>query len=177
MILERPKIADLAFRLYDRPVHPELFDPVAERALRIGGATLVARLTATGHVLEWHRGDDHLVELTSANDQPWPPGHRLLHPFAGERRGRIELAGVRYQVSLHAEVLPPEIFLHVHDELVADGARRGLLFHFAPHRRLALVPLGFVAVEPVKAGISVATFHTFPAECAVVKTQSLIEPA
>ena len=48
MILERPKIADLAFRLYDRPVHPELFDPVAARALRIGGATLVARLTATG---------------------------------------------------------------------------------------------------------------------------------
>lgn len=177
MINVRPKIEDLAFRLYDRPVHPELFDAVAERTIRIDRATLVARLTANGHVLEWHRGDDHLVELTAANDQPWPPGHRLLHPFAGERRGRCDLAGVRYQVSLHAEVLPPEVFLHVHEDLVADGEKRGLLFHFAPHRRMALVPLGLIAVELLPAGISVATFHTFPAECAVVKTQSLIEPA
>lgn len=177
MLTVRPKIHDLAFRLYDRPIHPELFEPVAERAIQIDGATLVARLTAHGHVLEWHRGDDHLVELTSANDRELPPGHRLLHPFAGERRGRCELAGVRYQVSLHAEVLPPEVFLHVHDELVADGAKRGLLFHFAPHRRMALVPLGLIAVEMLPTGLAVATFHTFPAECAVVKTQSLIEPA
>jgi Protein of unknown function DUF2617 len=173
MILERPKIADLAFRLYDRPVHPELFEAVAERTLRSNGATLVARLTATGHVIEWHKGGDHLVELTAANDQSWPAGHRLLHPFAGERRGRIDLPGARYEVSLHAEILSPEIFLHVHDELVTDGAKCGLLFHFVPHHRLALVPLGLITV---RTGISIATFHTFPAECAVVKTQSLIEP-
>jgi Protein of unknown function DUF2617 len=176
MTLERPKIADLAFRLYDRPLHPELFEPVAERSLALGGATLVARLTATGHVLEWHRGGDHLVEVTAERGHPLPEGHRLLHPFAGERRGRCDLPAVRYQVSLHAEVLPPELFLHVHDELAADGAKRGLLFHFEPHRRLALVPLGFIALDALPTGIAVATFHTFPAECAVVKTQTLIEP-
>lgn len=176
MILDRPKVEELVFRLYDRPVHPELFEPVAVRTIERGGATLVARLTATGHVLEWHRGDAHLVELTASGRQELPDGHRLTHPFLGERRGRCDLIGVRYQVSLHAEVLPPEVFLHVHDELAADGAKRGLLFHFAPHRRLALTPLGFIAVESLPTGLAVATYHTFPAECAVVKTQSLIEP-
>lgn len=177
MILIRPKIEHLAFRLYDRPVHPELFEPVAERILRIGPATLIARLTANGHVLEWHRGQDHLVELTDTNDQEWPAGHRLLHPFVGERRGRCDLAGVRYQMNLQTEILPPEVFLHVHDELVNDGEHRGLLFHFAPHRRMALAPLGLITVDILPTGLSVATFHTFPAECALIKTQSLIEPA
>ncbi len=176
MILARPKVADLAFRLYDRPLHPELFEPVAVRSISVGGAAVVARLTATGHVLEWHRGDNHLVEVTAERDRALPDGHRLLHPFAGERRGRCDLPAVRYQVSLHAEVLPPELFLHVHEELAADGAKRGLLFHFQPHRRLALVPLGFIALDALPTGLAVATFHTFPAECAVVKTQTLIEP-
>lgn len=175
MILDRPKLGELVYRLYDRPIHPELFEPVAIRTLERGGATLVARLTATGHVLEWHRGDEHLVELTTTGDQDLPAGHRLLHRFHGERRGRCDLAGVRYQVGLQAEILPPEVFLNVHDELVADGSRRGLIFHFAPHRRMALTPLGFIAVESLPSGLAVATFHTFPAEYAVVKTQSLFE--
>ena len=50
-----------------------------------------------------------------------------------------------------------------------------MLFYFAPHRRMALAPLGLVTVDPLPTGLSVATFHTFPAEFTVVKTQSLIE--
>ena len=42
--LVRPKVADIEFRLYDRPLHPELFEPVAEKTVtaytlvREGGA-------------------------------------------------------------------------------------------------------------------------------------------
>jgi hypothetical protein len=68
------------------------------------------------------------------------------------------------------------VFLHVHEELAADGARRGLLFHFRPQHRLGLTPLGFVTVDAIPTGLSIAAFHTFPDEFAVVKTQSLIEP-
>ncbi len=175
MILIRPKVADLVFRLYDRPVHPELFDPVAVRTMKRHDSTLIVRLTATGHVLEWHRDDTHLVEMTAAGDQVLPDGGRLMHKFLGERKGRCQVGGVKYHVNLHAEVLPPEVFLHVHDELATEGAKRGMLFYFAPHRRMSLAPLGLVTVEPLPTGLSVATFHTFPAELTVVKTQSLIE--
>jgi hypothetical protein len=172
---ERPKIADLTFRLYDRPLHPELFDAAVERTFVFDGAAIAVRLTPTGHVLAWSRGSSHLIELTAARTQDLPEGQRLDHPFLGERRGRWEHAGIRYQVCLQAERLAPELFVQVHDELVADGSRRGMLGRFAPHHRLALAPLGLAIVEPVRRGICTATFHTFPAECAVVKTQSLIE--
>ena len=83
--------------------------------------------------------------------------------------------GVRYQVSSQLEVLSPEQFVHVHEELLADGLRKGLVSHFRPHNRLGLSPLGVVIVEALPACLSVSAFHTFPAEYAVVKTQSLIE--
>lgn len=177
MFIVRPRVADLVFRLYDRPLHPELFDALAVRRVRRNDYALAVWLTPTGHVLEWRRGNAVLTEATTATDQELPPGAVLTHPFRTERRDRWRAAGARYQVSLSAEVLPPEVFAHVHDELAADGAKRGVLFHFAPHHRCGLAPLGLVTADALPGGLAVSTFHTFPAEHAVVKTQSLIEPA
>ena len=78
-------------------------------------------------------------------------------------------------MSSQVEILPPEQFLHVHEELVADGARKGMLFHFRPENRFGLSPLGVVIVEALPACLSVSAFHTFPDEFAIIKTQSLIE--
>lgn len=174
----RPRVADLLFRVYDRPLHPELFDVLAARRVRRDGYALAVRVTPTGHVLEWRQGDACITEVTTTADEELPDaGRRLAHRFGGEQRGRCEIAGsVRYQVSTHAEVLPPEVYLHVHEELAADGAKRGMLFHFRPHHRLGLTPLGFVTAEALPSGLSVAAFHTFPEEFTVIKTQSLIEP-
>jgi hypothetical protein len=78
-------------------------------------------------------------------------------------------------MSFQVEVLPPEIFLHVHDEILVDGGKRGLLHNFRPNIRLALAPLGFVTVEARAGCLFLSSFHTFPDEFTVVKTQSLIE--
>jgi hypothetical protein len=174
----RPPVAALEFRAYDRPLHPELFDTLAVRRVARDGFTLTVRVTPTGHVLEWVAGKTCVTEVTTAADLPLPStGQRLRHRIDGERRGGFPFGPAgRYQVGVSAEMLPPEVFAHVHAELAADGAKRGLLFHFRPVNRLGLTPLGFVTVEPLPSGLAVAAFHTFPDEFAVVKTQSLIEP-
>ena len=83
--------------------------------------------------------------------------------------------GVHYQASFQVETLPPELFAHVHDEIVADGTKRGLLHHFRSHNRLSLPPLGFVCAEFRPGCLFLSSFHTFPGEHTVIKTQSLIE--
>jgi hypothetical protein len=173
----RPPIETLVFRLYDRPLHPELFDTLAFRRVRNRDFTLSVRITPTGHVVEWRGERGTLTEVTCASEDPLPEqGQHLQLRFDGERRGRWEPGhGLHYQVGLQTEVLPPEVFLHVHDELANDGAKRGLLFHFRPSFRLGLSPLGFVAAEQLPTGLSISSFHTFPEEFAVLKTQSLIE--
>ena len=173
----RPRVADLVFRLYDRPLHPELFEVLSCRALKRDGYTLSVRLTRTGHVLAWDDGRVHLEEVTVTADAELPEfGRRLAHKFDAGQRGHSEFAGgVRYQVSSQLEVLPPEQFFHMHEELAADGARKGLVFHHKTGNRLGLSPLGVVIVTGVPGGLSTSAFHTFPDEFALIKTQSLIE--
>ena len=172
----RPRVADVVFRLYDRPLHPELFDAVAVKSVTRDGRRLTVRLTRTGHTLGWTDDSVHLEEVIAAADQELPEaGMRLAHRFDGGRSGRCEFAGVTYQTAAHVEVLEPEQFVHLHAELVADGERKGLVYHCKHGNRVGLSPLGVVIVEALPRCLSVTAFHTFPDEFAVLKTQSLIE--
>ena len=175
----RPRVDELVFHLFTRPLHPELFDTLAFRRVRRDDYTLTVRITRTGHVITWETPLALLAEVTATADQPLPSGGRVLrHRFQGERNNRFSpQPGLTYQTITQVEVLPPEIFLHVHEEIVSDGGKRGLLHNFQPHHRLALAPVGFVAVEAGRGFLSLSAFHTFPDEFTVVKTQSLIERA
>jgi hypothetical protein len=173
----RPPVSDLVFQLYGRPLHPELFDILAVRKVRHEAAELTVRITRTGHVLAFDSGDLHLSEVTAALDQPLPQKRRLLS-FRLRNEHCASLAcphGVHYQASFQVETLPPDLFLQVHEELRADGSKRGLLHNFPSHHRLSVAPLGLVHVEARPGCLFLSTFHTFPGEYTVVKTQSLIE--
>jgi hypothetical protein len=173
----RPPVCDLVFQLYGRPLHPELFDILAVRKIQREDYELTVRITRTGHVISWENCDVYLTEVTAAADQPLPERRRLLHyRLRSEHSGRLLCAhGIHYQMSFQVEVLPPDIFLHVHDEILADGSKRGLLHRFAPHNRLALAPLGLITADARPGCLCLSSFHTFPGEHTVVKTQSLIE--
>ena len=78
-------------------------------------------------------------------------------------------------MSFQVEMLPPEIFLHVHDEILADGGKRGLLHNFQPQPPPGPRPAGLRRRRGAARLPVLSTFHTFPDEHTVVKTQSLIE--
>jgi hypothetical protein len=174
---ERPRVSDLVFQLYGRPLHPELFDILARRQVRHEDYDLSVWITRTGHVLSWSNPHVCLTEVAAAGDQALPQKRRLLsYRLRGEHCGQLTGAhGIHYQTSFQVEVLPEEIFLHVHDEIVSDGSKRGLLHNFPAHHRLALAPLGFITVEARPGCLFLSSFHTFPDEFTVVKSQSLIE--
>jgi Protein of unknown function DUF2617 len=173
----RPRVSDLIFQLYARPLHPELFDILAVRKIQREDYDLTVRITRTGHVISWENRHVHLTEVAAAAEQPLPEKRRLLsYRLRGEHHGTLTCAhGVSYQMCFQVEVLPPEIYFHVHDEILADSAKRGLLYNFQPNHRLSLAPLGFITVEARAGCLFISSFHTFPNEYTVVKSQSLIE--
>jgi hypothetical protein len=175
--LVRPPVCELVFQLYGRPLHPELFDILAVRTIRREDYQLTVRITRTGHVISWENRDVFLTEVTAAADQELPCRRRLLdYRLRHEHTGRLPCAaGIHYEMSFQVEVLSPEIFLHVHDEIRADGNKRGLLHSFPSHHRLALAPLGFITADARPGCLCLSSFHTFPGESTIVKTQSLIE--
>ncbi len=175
-ILIRPPLATLRWMLYRRPLHPELFDTVALRRVEQDGLALCVRLIPSGHVLQLEGRRLHLVEILATSAMELPLQQRLCdRRFPLGTSGQIRLADGHYHYNLEHEILPPEQFRHLHDELAWDGGRRGLLFHYQPVHRLSLAPLSLVQAQRVRGGISITTFHTFPDEQAVVKTQSLLE--
>ena len=173
----RPAVAELSFQVYGRPLHPELFDVLAERRILHPDFLLCVRVTPTGHVLSWDNGAVHLSEATVGPEQQMPPSRRLwAQPFRHESSVKLDCGkGVRYQAAWHAESLSSEAFVAVHDEILADGGKRGLLFHFGGASRLALAPLAHLTAEFRPGCLFLTALHTFPREFAILKTQSLIE--
>lgn len=172
----RPRISDLVFQVFGRPLHPELFDVLATRQVHRDGNVITVRITRTGHVATWQIGDVFVTEVAGSSEDPLPC-HRLLdYRLRSEHVGSYKVSrNVQYQMSFQVETLPADIFLHVHDEILADGARRGFLHNFQPHHRLAVAPLGFVSLEGKPGCLVLHAFHTFPDERTIVKSQSLIE--
>jgi len=172
----RPRVSDLVFQFYGRPLHPELFDILASRKIQREHYQVSLRITRTGHVITWESGGFFLTEVTAAAEQALPETRRLLsYHLRGEHTATLPCQRVNYQMSFQVETLPPEIFLHVHDEILADGGKRGLLHNFQPNHRLAVAPLGYIEVEARPDCLFLSTFHTFPEENTIVKSQSLIE--
>ncbi|HEV8062194.1 MAG TPA: DUF2617 family protein [Gemmataceae bacterium] len=177
VFLMRPRVAELVFQLHGSPLHPEFFDILACRKIQREDFDLTVRITRTGHAITWERRRQVLTEVTTSADLALPANRRLLnYRVRGEHADSLVCAkGVHYEMSFQVEVLPEEIFMHVHDEILTDGGKRGLLYNFQPNHRLSLAPLGFVTAEAGQSCLIITSFHTFPDENTVVKTQSLIE--
>lgn len=172
----RPPVADMIFQLYGRPLHPELFDILARRRIRFRRGALDLWITTAGHAISWKDHRSILTEVAAGPEQLPEWGHLLKQRLRGERTEILgDTCGFQYQVSFQVESLSPEQFVNVHHELLADGGKSGLLHAYATNPRWALTPVSSIQVEAWTGCLSLSTFHTFPDEGAVVKTQSLIE--
>ncbi|MBX9678108.1 MAG: DUF2617 family protein [Gemmataceae bacterium] len=175
-LLARPPIADLVLQVHGRTLHPEFFDVLSTHRLRREGFDLAVRITRSGHVLTI---ENERMIATEVVDVEGPlPSDRLLWNarLRGEHGGTIRLWDDRtYRVNFQVETLTPAAFRHVHDEILTDACREGILHHFSPNRRLSFAPLAYVKFDSKPGCLFVSTFHTFPDEHAIVKTQSLLE--
>lgn len=178
LFLVRPRVADLHFQLYGRPLHPELFDILAVRRLERDHYQLAVHITRTGHVISWRHDEQCLTEAADAGADLAQSRRLLSCRLRGQHAATIRLGpGLTYQVSFQAETLAPEIFHHVHQEILADGAKRGLLHTFQTNCRLGLSPLGYVCIDTRPGCLFWSAFHTFPEEHTVIKSQTLLELA
>jgi hypothetical protein len=173
----RPKVAELAFQLYGRSLHPELFEVYQTRQIERGGYEAQVDITSAGHVVTWRFEGLTLTEVAASARHPLPQKRRLLsYKLRGERQDRVECrGGVTYQMSFQLEPVSPEVFWTFQQELAHDGERRGLLHLFNASGRMALGALSYINVETRNRSFLVQAFHTFPDDYAIVKSQSLFQ--
>ncbi|MCS7015174.1 MAG: DUF2617 family protein [Gemmatales bacterium] len=176
MLLCRPRVSDLLFCVYRRALHPELFEVLSGHRVERGDFLLHMWVTRSGHVLTWTDGKHQLTEVVASQQDALPEGWVVRLHLRGERLAEVVgVAGVRYQAGFQEERLSPEIFLHLHDEIVEDGQREGFFVPWGAGGRTKLTPVSYLHPQARPGSLVVYAFHTFPEEYTIIKTQSLIE--
>ena len=173
----RPDVGRLVFRLFGRALHPELINVAASAEMRQEAYTAVIQICDAGHVVSFRHKGQTLCEVTTSAEHPLPQRKQVIaRRLRGHRNESVEHdAGILYHVSFQLEQLEPEVFMHFHEELLLDSARCRLAFQFPSTSRLSPAPLSIIQTEERADSLLIHAFHTFPDNCAVVKTQSLFE--
>lgn len=170
----RPPVADMSLHLFHRPLHPELFDRLAVRRLQQAPGRLELWLTASGHVISWAGPAGHFTEVAASSEELPEVGRLWRHRLDGQRSALVGgPLGGQYQISFQVERLAPELFFRFQHEI--RTCRDAFVFVEETNHRLTLSPVRAILVESRPRSVSLFSFHTFPDEFAVVKTQSLIE--
>ncbi len=173
----RPSVSDLMLHLFERPLHPELFEVCRTESISQPGYNAQIRICDCGHLVTFQTGKAVVSELVTRRGQPLPERHERLHrALKGCRDESIELQGLlNYHVSFQVEKLAPEVFLTLHEELLLDCQHAPIAHSFGSANRLAPAALSFVQTDVWAHSLLIHAFHTFPEDCAIVKTQSLFE--
>jgi hypothetical protein len=173
----RPKVAELAFQLFGRALHPELFDVHKTRDVARGDYTARIGITSAGHIVTWRYRGLTLTEVACSAQHPLPERRRLLsYRLKGARSDKVECrGGINYHMSFQLEAVTPDVFWTFQQELTREGEREGLLHTFDSSGRMALGALSYMSVETRQRSLLVQAFHTFPDDHAIVKTQSVFE--
>src|SRR5208337_4685718 len=104
-ISQKQSVSRMRFLLYDRPLHPELFDIYQDH--HIVKTSYEARIWVTGcaHVISFYRDRQSLVELMADPETDLPQRGLLLElPFRGEHDHEHKRAeGINYMMNFQVE--------------------------------------------------------------------------
>lgn len=171
------RVADRTWQVFERALHPEWFSVRSHERFALGPWEADVRIVEGGHVVVFGGGNARVTEVLGGPETVLPPGGMLLNArVRGERTVALRPGGLlNYQVCLEVERVDPEVFRHLCDEMTFD-ARAGRLFHaFPAANRMTPRALSHIRVDRLAGGVSIQTFHTFPEDLAVFRSQSLIE--
>jgi hypothetical protein len=168
----------LQFCLYRRPIHPEFFKIYASEKVKMGAYEALLWIVGSSHVLTVLTDGHCLVEL-AADKADELPRTGLVRRFAcrGEKTHSINWhRGLNYTMSFQVERFTRSLYARCHRDLVRFSGRRGLCHSFEQMATPeGLAPLTYIDYQPRKWELLVQTYHAFPEDCAMVKTQTLVE--
>ncbi len=175
MLTVRPKISELAFRVFGRSLHPELFETYLTRTIVREQYRLKIDITSSGHLLTWQRDGIVFSEVACSSLQPLPSGHLLY----GGAVGSPNQEKICYQKSLdyscdfQLESARPQTFSMIQNELLKSFPCEGMLFQFQSSGRIEMGAISYVNIQSRQNTVHVRAFHTFPDAYVVMKSESI----
>lgn len=168
---------DLNLFLFDRPLHPELFRHYAN--YRVNQIRYHADIWFVGlsHVVTVTAGQRSLTEVVAADSDVLPTrGVLTRFRMKGERDlERRSPEGWHYMISTQLETMDEPLYKSVHTDLVKHAQKRGWFYQFDQGGDGDLMPFSYIDHEAWDSQFHIHTFHAFPVERTMVKTQTIFE--
>ena len=170
-------VSELAFSLYQRPLHPELFNIYEKRQLKTEKYEALIWATGCSHVISVFVNDLCLSELISSPTQLLPRrGLVERFQFKGQRNHKCTLArGLSYMTDFQVEKMSANLYRQSHIDLEKFAHNRGIFVKFPQHAVAGLQPFSYIDFEARKDELHVHAFHAYPDQVTIIKTQSLFD--
>lgn len=173
----RTAISNLRLSVYLRAIHPEFFTIRARQSFRGLGFSGEIWLLDPGHVILFVDGPNAVTEVIAPRHLELPKrGLVRAVELAGENEEQVEARGILvYRTACQMDTQDKATYLREAEELLA-GARGEAPLAETPHEA-ARRPFSYAVPDPRADGLLVHTWHGFPKERTILKTQTLIERA
>jgi hypothetical protein len=180
-MMELPQInvavEELTFSLFQRPLHPELFQIYAGRHLKTEKYEAIIWVTGCTHVVSVFADGACLSEVVSTPGQLLPNrGLIERFQFRGPRNHKCTLSrGISYMTDFQIEKMSSNLYLQSHNDLERFARNRGLFIKFPELEVGRLQPFCFVDFEARRTELHIHTFSAYPDQVTMIKTQSLFD--
>ena len=179
--MELPKtnlaVGELSFLLYQRPLHPELFNIYAKRHLKTENYEAIVWATGCSHVLSVFVKDVCLTELISDPQQPLPKrGLVERFKFRGQTNHKCTLSrGLSYMTDFQVEKVSRNIYKQTLLDIEKFSRNRGLFVKFPSQERPDMESFSYIDFESRRNELHINAFHAYPEDMTILKTQSLFD--
>lgn len=173
MLVVRPKIADLNFILFGRPIHPELFNACAQRRIERENYSLDLNITSDGHLIVFQHGGLTLAEVSAGHLHPLPEKRMLMtHPMKGMQKDKLVFRDViGYECEFQREKVAATTVLAIQQQLPEVDCQ-GLVHRFQSSGRITFGAISYIDVQAYRKHVQIRSFHTFPDSGSIVKSCS-----
>ena len=173
----RPSISETSYRFFDRPLHPELFSPAMVGRLKTENYDLTVGICQGGHYLQMTANGRTITEVTAPDRQILSTyGLQQTYFFSENEELVLEThTPFEYHFAGQIDTVDFPIFTRVQMELEGEAAKAFVSYQFPATNRLLPGPLSLIQLEGNDRMITVNTFHTFPDDLVILRTQSLFQ--
>ncbi len=170
-------VEELSFSLFQRPLHPELFEIFAKRKLKTEKYDATIWVTGCTHIISVFTKDICLTEVISAPGQILPQrGLIERFKFHGPKSHKCTLSrGLSYMTDFQVEKMTRSLYRQSHLDLERFARNRGVFVKFPESEIEGLQPFCYIDFEARQNELHIHSFAAYPDQVTVIKTQSLFD--
>ncbi len=170
-------IEELSFNIFQRPLHPELFNIYSKRSMSTDHYQARIWVTGCSHVVTVFAGDLCLSELTCTPEQILPSrGLIESFKFKGPKSHKCTLSrGMSYMTDFQVEKMSSALYKQSHKDLEGFSRNRGIFVKYPKSENNGLQPFCYIDYEARQTELHMHTFAGYPDQQTIIKTQSLFD--